>query len=95
MLPTADARRQQILSKLHPDLAATVNKLRSGAAVQGKVEVQVSLNDDSPATLTKLKNLGFEVITKSNPLIGRVPVHALAALAELEVVRFVAPHASR
>ena len=108
-LPAAEVRRRQILAKLHPDIAAVVTKLRSGAAVaaaaqgaafvrQGKADIQVFLEDDSAAALGKLKNLGFEVVLqpKSGKLvIGRAPVEALAALAELDVVRYVAPHSSK
>jgi hypothetical protein len=57
--------------------------------------VIISLADNSPATLTKLKNLGFEAMNKSNPVLGRVPAQALASLADLDVVRYVAAYHSR
>jgi len=60
----------------------------------GKVEVQVFLTDTSEATLKQLKELGFEVVlqpTTAKLVIGRLPVEKLAALAELNVVRYVAP----
>jgi Ca-activated chloride channel family protein len=91
---TADAGRDAIRAKLHPDLAAIVDKLRSGATVKGKAEIQVTLSDASPASITKLKNLGFEVVVPVNSaktVIGRIPFEALAALAELDVVRYVSP----
>ena len=91
---TADAGRDAIRAKLHPDLAAIVDKLRSGAALKGKAEIQVTLSDASPVSITKLKNLGFEVVVPVNSaktVIGRIPFEALTALAELDVVRYVSP----
>ena len=91
---TADMRREEIRAKLHPDLQAIVNKLRSGVAVKGKAEILVSLRDASADSITKLKNLGFEVVVQPSSakvVVGRIPVEALTALAELDVVRYVSP----
>jgi hypothetical protein len=60
----------------------------------GKAEVQVWLADKSEATIASLKKLGFEIVLDpktAKMVIGRVPVEKLAALAELEVVRYIAP----
>jgi len=95
---------QQLLSKLHPSIAAVVERLKSKIATpgvdeakfvsNGKAEVQIWLTDKSPATIEQLKKLGFEVILNSpssKVLIGRAPIEKLAAIAELKFVRFVAP----
>ncbi len=98
-----EQRRQQLLSKLHPSIAAVVERLKSGAKPaaeearfvrNGKAEVQLRLDDKSPATLEQLKKLGFEVIhnpQSSKVLIGRAPIEKLAAIAELKFVRHIAP----
>ena len=44
--------------------------------------------------MAKLKELGFETIlnpTTAKMVIGRLPIEKLAALAELQSVRYVAP----
>jgi Ca-activated chloride channel family protein len=98
-----DRRRQIILSKLHPDLAGLIGKpgeriqtaaVPAGLVKDGKACVQVRLSDKSAETMQKLKALGFELIGEpgSAPVVlGRIPVERLAALAELEAVRYVAP----
>ena len=63
----------------------------------GKAELQVWLADKSDETITKLKELGFEIILDpktANMLVGRLPIEKLAALAELQSVRYVAPQSS-
>jgi hypothetical protein len=88
---------------LHPSLLAVVERLNKKAAagadevkfVRGdKAEVQIWLTDKSADALTKLKELGFEVVLdpKSAKLvIGRLPIGNLQKLAELKFVRYVAP----
>jgi hypothetical protein len=44
--------------------------------------------------LARLKQLGFEILPPANTpnlVTGRVPVARLAALAELEFLRYIAP----
>jgi len=95
---------EQKLAKLAPALRALAERAtRPGFKPtveeakflrNGKVEVQVFLTDTSEATLKQLKELGFEVVlqpTTAKLVIGRLPVEKLAALAELNVVRYVAP----
>ncbi len=101
---SVEAKRNEVLAKLDPQLAAIVQRLRGGqtaAAIQGlpfvvngKASVRVHLADDSPAAVEKLKKLGFEVTAQPRSggvLVGRLPLEALAALAQLTEVRFIAP----
>jgi hypothetical protein len=98
------AEREQSLSKLHPSIAAVVTRLKNKQSQasadeakfvrNGKAEIQVWLTDKSAAAIEQLKKLGFEVILNpqsSKLIIGRLTVEKLAALAELAVVRYVAP----
>lgn len=91
-------------SKLHPSLAQIVTRLKSkGTQVSaeeaklvtnGKVEIQVWLTEKTPAAIEQLKKLGFEVVLdpkSSKVLIGRLPIEKLSSLAELAVVRYIAP----
>ncbi|MGH9798730.1 MAG: VIT and vWA domain-containing protein, partial [Blastocatellia bacterium] len=96
--------RRQLLSKLHPSLAAIVERLKnkqtnpSAAEAKfvsnGKAELQIWLADKSDATIAQLKKLGFEIVLNpqsSKLVIGRLPIEKLEALAGLEVVRYVSP----
>jgi len=95
---------EQKLAKLAPVLRSLLERAKTPGfrptaeeakfLRSGKVEVQVFLTDTSEATLKLLKDLGFEVVlqpTTAKLVIGRLPVEKLAALAELKVVRYVAP----
>lgn len=94
---------KQEAGKLHPSLAAVVERLKSKASPaadeakfvsNGKAEVQIWLTEKSPEALEQLKKLGFEIIVdakSSKVIIGRLPVEKLAALAELSFVKYVAP----
>jgi Ca-activated chloride channel homolog len=98
-----EQERRQLLGKLHPSLAALVERLKNNkppAADEakfvrnGKAEIQVWLNDKSAETIAALRKLGFEVVLEpksSRMLIGRVAIEKLAALAEIKAVRYVAP----
>jgi Ca-activated chloride channel family protein len=103
-LPGSATEKEQSLSKLHPSIAAVVTRLKNKQSQasadeskfvrDGKAEVQVWLTDKSAATIEQLKKLGFEVILNpqsSKLIIGRLPIEKLAALAELAVVKYVAP----
>jgi Ca-activated chloride channel family protein len=92
-------------SKLHPDLQAVVDRLEKRVTTptmaetrfvkDGKAAVMLTLTDATPEKLARLKaELGFELLSKSNSgniVIGRLPVAKLAALAELDFVRYAAP----
>jgi Ca-activated chloride channel family protein len=61
----------------------------------GKVTVQIFLNDTSPETMKQIQQLGFEVVLKrqsGKTLVGRIAVEKLSALAQLSGIRFVATH---
>ena len=95
---------EQKRAKLHPALQALADRLKTPGfkltaeeakfVANGKAEIQVFLTDTSPETLKQLKNLGFEVVlqpTTAKLVIGRLPIEKLTALAELSVVRYIAP----
>jgi len=102
---TEEARAfKKIASKLHPSLAAVVERLKkpdskpsegeSKFVRDGKAEVQIWLTEKTPEVLAQLKELGFELLLdpqSAKLVIGRLPVEKLAALAELKAVRHVSP----
>jgi Ca-activated chloride channel family protein len=88
------------LRKLHPAVAAVIERLKNGQAAQapfvknGKAEIQIWLADTSSATMEKLRALGFELVLQPKTakiVIGRIPTAQLASLAGLDVVRYVSP----
>jgi len=98
---------EQKKMKLHPSLAALTERLKTPGfrptaeeakyVRNGKAEIRIWLTDTSPATMKQLKDLGFEIVlqpTTAKLVIGRLPIDKLAALAELKVVRYVAPQTS-
>jgi hypothetical protein len=102
-----EQRLADLRAKLHPSLLAVVERLQSKSPIagpdeakfvhDGKVELQVWLNEKSAETVDKLKELGFEVVLdpKSAKLvIGRLPIEKLEALADLKFVRYVSPQTS-
>ncbi|HWP43048.1 MAG TPA: VWA domain-containing protein, partial [Blastocatellia bacterium] len=99
-----EIKAQRVRSKLHPAIAALVERLKARNSQpapeearfvrNGKAEIQVWLRDKSEATIAELKKLGFEIILdpkSAKMVIGRAPLEKLAALAELEAVRYIAP----
>jgi Ca-activated chloride channel homolog len=107
-LLTPEQKFQALLQKLEPRVVAVVSRLKNptlkpaddeGKFIHdGKAEVQVWLADKSEETMTKLKQLGFEIILDpktAKMVIGRLPIEKLQALAELQSVRYVAPQTSR
>ncbi len=102
-LSPADRERAQTIAKLHPAVAAVVQRLKNKTqATAGeakfvrndKAEVQVFLADKTPETLAQLKKLGFEVIAEpksARMLIGRIAIDKLEELAKLKAVTYVAP----
>jgi Ca-activated chloride channel family protein len=91
-------------AKLHPSLAAVVERLKkpdskpteeeSKLVRDGKAEVQIWLTEKTPEVLAQLKALGFELLLdprSAKLVIGRVPIEKLSALAELKAVRYVTP----
>jgi hypothetical protein len=103
-LSLEEQKRQGLLAKLNPSIAAVIERLKNRNAQpsadearfvrNGKAEIQVWLADKSPETLAQLKELGFEVVLDpktAKMIIGRVSIEQLAALAELKPVRYIAP----
>jgi len=103
-LSPEELQRREILSKLHPSVAAVVERLLKKVAepgpqeehfvLNGKAAVQVWLDDTSKETIALLKKLGFEVLLKQKTtkiIIGWLPIEKLDALANMKPVRYVAP----
>lgn len=103
---TEEQFNHQLRAKLHPAVAAVIERLKNKDAKpgaeelkfmrDGKAEIQVWLMDKSAETIGQLKKLGFEILLdpqSSKLIIGRLPVEKLAALVELPAVRYVAPQA--
>jgi Ca-activated chloride channel family protein len=99
-----EQRRRQLNEKLHPSLAALVERLKKPDSKpeadeakfvrEGKAEVQIWLTEKTPEVLAQLKELGFELLLdpqSAKLIIGRVPIEKLAALAEIKAVRYVSP----
>jgi hypothetical protein len=108
VVPSAgELKRNNLVTKLHPQLLAVVDRLKKNDIrpgtddakfiLNGKAEIQIWLTDKSEETLATLKALGFEILLdpKSAELvIGRLPIEKLEALAELKSVRYVAAQIS-
>jgi Ca-activated chloride channel family protein len=103
-----ERRREELRAKIHPAILAVIDRLKNKGANagaeeakfirDGKAEIQIWLTDKSEETLTKLKQLGFEVVLdpkSAKLIIGRVSIEKLETLAELKFVRYVAPQVSR
>ena len=105
MDPRADKKDESgRSSKLHPSIAAVIERLKNKQAQpganeaafirNGRAEIQVWLTDKSDQTIEQLKRLGFEVILNSpssKVIIGRLPIEKLAALAEIAAVKYITP----
>jgi hypothetical protein len=102
-----ERRREELRAKLHPSILAVIERLKDKSASagtdevkfirDGKAAIQIWLTDKSEETLTKLKELGFEVVLdpkSAKLLIGRLSIEKLEALAELKFIRYVAPQIS-
>jgi hypothetical protein len=103
-LTPEEQKRQQMLSRMHPSIAALVERLKDKNAKpaaaeakfvrNGKAELQVWLADTTPETIAALKQLGFEIVLEpknAKMLIGRIALDKLAALVEHKAVRYVSP----
>jgi len=101
---TEEQLKQQLRAKLHPAVAAVIERLNNKDAKpgaeelkftrDGKAEIQVWLLDKSAETIEQLKKFGFETLLdpqSSKLIIGRLAVEKLAALVELPAVRYIAP----
>lgn len=104
----AEHKRLVLQSKLHSTLLALVDRLKDKTAQPGavearfvragKAEIQVWLTEKTAAALAELKQLGLEVLLEpktAEMVVGRIPIEKLEALAELGVVRYLAPQLSK
>lgn len=104
MLSSEEQERRQLRSKLHPLVAAVVERLKnkqtksaseeSRFVSHGKAELQIWLTDKSDATIEQLKKLGFEIVLNpqsSKLIIGRLPIEKLETLARLDAVKYISP----
>jgi hypothetical protein len=103
-LSKEEQRRRAMLSRLHPSIAAVIERLakkNTQAAADeikfiraGQAEVQIWLTEKTPEALAQLKQLGFELVLNPKSVkmvIGRIAIEKLARLSELKFVRYVAP----
>ena len=106
-LSPKEQKEAEFLAKLHPTIAALVERLKKNVSNpgvdetrfvrDGKAEIQIWLTDKSPQVIAELKKLGFEVVLdpqSAKLLIGRIKVEKLAALADVKAVRFISPQMS-
>ena len=105
LLSPEEKSRRDLQTRFHRSVLAVIDRLKNKTAAtsdearfirNGKAEIQIWFTDKSVATITKLKELGFEVIldpTTAKMIIGRLPIEKLAALAEIKSIRYVAPQA--
>jgi len=102
-----DIRMDELGVKLHPSLMAIIRRIRAKQAESGpgedkfvhdsKAELQVWLTEKSTEAMTKLKEMGFEVVLDqktSKLVIGRLSIEKLEQLADLKFVRYVSPQTS-
>lgn len=107
-LSPKEKRDAELLAKLHPSIAALIERIKKGSAQpitdesgfvrDGKAEIQIWLTDKSPLVIAELKKLGFEVVLNpqsAKMVIGRIALNKLAALADVKAVRYISPQASR
>jgi Ca-activated chloride channel family protein len=106
-LSPKEQKQQELLAKLHPTIAALIERVRNKKAQpsaeeakfvrDNKAEIQIWLTDKSPEIIAELKKLGFEVVLdpqSAKMVIGRINVDKLAALAEVKAVRYISPQIS-
>jgi Ca-activated chloride channel family protein len=103
-----EQRYDRVKVKVHPALLALIDRLKQkeepqasifrGFVRDGKAEVQVWFTGKPDALRLKLKEMGFEIVfdsPNSSLMIGRLPVEKIELLADLELVRYVAPQISK
>ncbi len=106
--PPEEQRYDRVKVKVHPTVRALIDRLRQkdqpqapafgGFVRDGKAEVQVWFTGKTDELRLKLKELGFEVVfdsSTSSLMIGRLPMEKVELLADLELVRYVAPQISK
>jgi hypothetical protein len=104
VLSPEEQKRVTLRSKFHPSVLAVIDRLKTRSPMagadevkfihSGKAEIQIWFTDKSDEAMTKLKELGFEIILDpktAKMVIGRLPIEKLSALAEMKSIRYVAP----
>jgi hypothetical protein len=94
--------------KLHPSVFTIVERVAKKEALSaadeggfvrnGKAEVQIFLTEKTDVVMTKLKELGFEVVLDvktSNLIIGRLAIDKLEQLADQEFVKYISPQVTK
>jgi Ca-activated chloride channel family protein len=102
-----EQKRIALQSKFHPAVLLVIDRLKARNPIAGadeakfihndKAEIQIWFTDKSDEAMAKLKELGFEIILNpktARMVIGRLPIEKLAALAEMQSIRYVAPQTS-
>ncbi|HEX8734331.1 MAG TPA: TonB family protein [Pyrinomonadaceae bacterium] len=98
------ARRQKLIDeKFHLWLADLIARLDKNVSTpianeakfvrDGKAQIQIWLAEKTPATIEKLKQIGFEIVSEMDAKVfGRISTEKLVALSEIEQVRYVLPN---
>jgi hypothetical protein len=99
-----EQKRIALQSKFHPAVLLVIDRLKARNPIAGadeakfihndKAEIQIWFTDKSDEAMAKLKELGFEIILNpktAKMVVGRLPIEKLAALAEMQSIRYVAP----
>jgi len=102
-----EQKRIALQSKFHPAVLLVIDRHKARNPIAGvdeakfihndKAEIQIWFTDKSDEAMAKLKELGFEIILNpktAKMVIGRLPIEKLAALAEMQSIRYVAPQTS-
>ena len=97
-LSPEEAKRRELLTKLHPSVLAVIERLQRKESQlttdemkfvrDGKAEVQIWLIDKSAESLAELKKLGFEIILDPKTaklVIGRLPIENLQKIGGVEI----------
>ena len=101
-LSPEEMRKQRLKQKLHSwiyDLSIRIPlgdfRMTPNDALfvhDGIAEIRVELTSVTPEVIDKLRSTGFEVVTEGRTYVtGRLAIERLAALAEFDEVKLVAP----
>jgi hypothetical protein len=106
-LSPEEQKHRELLTKVHPTVAAVIERLQKKSGQpsadeakfirNGKAELQIWLTQKTPEVMESLKKLGFETLLEPKSaklVIGRISIENLEKLAALKTVRFIAPQTS-
>jgi Ca-activated chloride channel family protein len=90
--------------KLHPAVAALIERVKKAGSApsseeakfvrDGKAELQLWFTDKNDAVMSKLKELGFEIVLEPKSaklLIGRISISSVHRLLEIKEIKFISP----